>query len=66
MEEKLRLVDGLVPPPVDAPHDEIPVSREDRPLEGDRLADLPAVPRRHLPAGDEPLPVGRKAFFSRR
>ena len=65
MEKKLRLIDGLVPAPVDAPQDEIPVSREDGPLQGDLIADLPVVPRRQLPAGDKALPVGEEGLLLR-
>ena len=65
MEKKLRFIDGLVPAPIDAPQDEIPVSREDGPLEGDLIADLPAVPCCQLPAGDKALPVGKEGLLLR-
>ena len=59
VEEKLGFIDRFIPSPVDPPQDELPISREDRSLQGDGIPDPPSEPFCQLSARD-------KGFRSRR
>jgi len=63
LKEKLRLIDGLVPAPVNAPEHKIPVARIDRAFERDRVADFPFVLGGQLPADHRPFAVQQKILL---
>ena len=63
MKEKLRFINRSIPALINRPQHKIPVTRIDRSFQRDRIADLPAIFGRKLPARHRAFAVKQKSFL---